>query len=277
MRDTSDDLRFERFIDRILLTQDELLLARKAAQNVAAVLRDKLQPGVDERVDHLVVGSIGKRTAIRPLSMVDLVYLLPDPSLIQDGLFRIERILRQGMPGIIPVPIDFGLLVPLEDLTVRVLLAKERPRGFAFWTTRGYVDSHPAAEITALRLSDSLSGGRTTRLLTLLKAWATADQVPLPSFALEILARDFMSDHGGSHWPDILSDFFAWVRHKDTSAVDRPGSNQPLHVDAGWQKQAEAAYWRCVLAKRLAGEGDPLAELAEWQRLLGPAFGHHDE
>jgi hypothetical protein len=277
MRDPSEDTRFDHFIDRILLTPDELLLARKAAQNVAAVLRDALQPEVDERADHLVIGSIGKRTAIRPLHTVDLVYLLRDPAIIDDGLGCVERILRRGMPGIQPELTDHGLLVPLEDLAVFVFVARERPRGFAYWTENGFVDSHPAAEITALRLSDSLNGGRTTRLLTLLKAWVAADRVPLPSFALEILARDFMSDHGGAGWPDILSDFFAWVRQRDTSAIERPGGSLRLGVEPNWQKHAEAAYWRCVLAKRLAGEGDPLAELGEWQRLLGPAFGHADD
>lgn len=277
MRDPGEDPRFDRFIDRLLLTPDELLLARKAAQNVAGILRAALRPGVDERADHLVVGSIGKRTAIRPLSTVDLVYLLQDPSMIQDGLFRIERILRQGILGIIPRPHQRGITVPLEDLTVLVMLAKERPRGFAYWTAQGYIDSHPAAEITALRLSDSLTGGRTTRLLTLLKAWRAADQVPLSSFVLEILAHDFMNDHGGTAWPEILSDFFAWIRQKEISSLPRPGNDQNLTVEPDWQRHAEAAYWRCVLAKRLAGEGDPLAELAEWRRLLGPAFGHMDD
>ena len=277
MRDNEEDPRFDRFIDRLFLTPDELLLARKAAQNVAFILRAALQPEADERADHLVAGSIGKRTAIRPLSAVDLVYMLPDPALLADGPARIERILRQGMPGIQPEPIKLGLRVPLVDLSVHVMLACEQPRGFAFWTAEGYIDSHPAAEITALRLSDSLNGGRTTRLLVLLKAWAAAESAPLSSFVLEILAREFMSDHGGDKWPEILSDFFAWVRHKDGGSILRPGSSQPLVIGEDWQRYAESAYWRCVLAKRLAGEGDPLAELAEWRKLLGPAFGHPDE
>jgi hypothetical protein len=272
------DPRFDRFIDYILLTPDELLLARKAAQNVASVLRNALQPGFDERADHLVIGSVGKRTAIRPLSAVDLVYLLRDQRLVADGLGRIERIIRLGMSGTIPQPASHGLAVPLEDFTVMVLIAKERPGGFAFWTEHGFVDSHPAAEITALRLSDSLTNGRTSRLLILLKAWVLADHVPIPSFALEILAREFMTDHGGEVWPDILSDFFAWIRQADIKSISRPGSNELLLLEnPGWRKHAEAAYWRCVLAKRLAHEGDALAELLEWQRLLGPAFGHGEE
>jgi len=272
------DPRFDHFIDYMLLSPDELLLARKAAQNVARVLREALQPEVDERADHLVIGSVGKRTAIRPLASVDLVYLLRDQRLVSDGLGRIERIIRQGMPGTLPHPTAHGLAIPLEDFTVMALIAKERPGGFAFWSEKGFVDSHPAAEITALRLSDSLTGGRTTRLLILLKAWAAADTVPLPSFALEILAREFMSDHGGEDWPDMLSDFFAWIRQNEIDIVARPGSDAPLHLgDRAWCKHAEAAYWRCVLAKRLAHEGDALAELREWQKLLGPAFGHGEE
>jgi len=272
------DPRFDRFIDYILLTPDELLLARKAAQNVAGVLRAALQPGVDERADNMVIGSVGKRTAIRPLSAVDLVYLLRDQRLVSDGLGRIERIIRQGMPGISPLPMPHGLAVPLEDFTVMVLIGKEHPGGFAFWSDEGFVDSHPAAEITALRLSDSLTNGRTTRLLILLKAWVQAESVPLPSFALEILAREFMSEHGGEDWAGILTDFFAWIRQADFTAIPRPGSGAKLLLpDSSWRKHAEAAYWRCVLTKRLAHEGDTLSELLEWQRLLGPAFGHHGE
>ena len=272
------DPRFDRFIDYMLLTPDELLLARKAAQNVAGVLRAALQPGVDERADNMVVGSVGKRTAIRPLFAVDLVYLLRDQRLVADGLGRIERIIRRGMPGIAPMPTSHGLAVPLEDFTVMVLIGKERPGGFAFWSEEGFIDSHPAAEITALRLSDSLTGGRTTRLLILLKAWVLSDGVPLPSFAIEILAREFMAEHGGEEWPEILSDFFAWIRQADLPSIPRPGSGARLRLpDASWRKHAESAYWRCVLAKRLAHEGDALAELLEWQRLLGPAFGHGDE
>ncbi len=73
------DSAFDHFINYIRLSPDELLLARKAAQNVASVLRAALQPNFDERADHLVVGSVGKRTAIRPLTSVDLVYLPRDP------------------------------------------------------------------------------------------------------------------------------------------------------------------------------------------------------
>jgi hypothetical protein len=232
---------------------------------------------MDERADHLVIGSVGKRTAIRPLGAVDLVYLLRDPRLLAEGLEPIERILRKGLPGIQPQRVPHGLEVPLEDFTVMAFLARERPGGFAYWTDQGFVDSHPAAEITALRLSDSLTSGRTTGLLTLLKAWVTAEAVPLPSFALEILAREFMTDHGGEEWPDILSDFFAWIRQSDITAIPRPGGSNLLTLpDPSWHRHAEAAYWRCVLAKRLAREGDPLAELGEWQRLLGPAFGHEE-
>lgn len=272
------DLRFDRFIDYIRLTPDELLLARKAAQNVAAVLRAALQPGSDERADHLVLGAVGKRTAIRPLSSVDLVYLPRDPKVTADGVEQAARIIRQGMPGVVPHRVPHGIAVPLEDFTVMVMIGREQPGGFAFWTEHGLIDGHPAAEITALRLSDSLTGGRTTRLLVLLKAWAATERVALPSFALEILSRQFMSEHGGVNWGDLLSDFFVWVRQAGQQPIARPGSFVPMSLaDTGWSKQAESAYWRCVLAKRLAHQGDALAELSEWQRLLGPAFGQDEE
>ena len=47
----------------------------------------------------------------------------------------------------------------------------------------GWSVSNPVAEAATLRLSDSLYGGRPRLLLTALKAWRIAQNVPLASFA----------------------------------------------------------------------------------------------
>jgi hypothetical protein len=135
------------------------------------------------------------------------------------------------------------------------------------------VVSNPVAEMTALRLSDSRSGGRTSRLAMLLKAWKAAGQVPLPSFAIEVLAREFFAELAPEGWPATLADFFAWARQRTPRQFDLPGGLDRLAIDDGWHPAAEAAYWRCILAGRHAASGDGQAALAEWRTLLGPRFG----
>lgn len=273
---SSPDLRFDAFIDGLVLSPEELAAARQAAMMVAAQLRRAFYPDAtasDERSDHLVAGAVGKRIAIRPLTSVDLLYLLPAGSQQADVLLRMEGVLRAALPA---APLDFGdgrLLVEIGSIPVAVHPAVEHHGGFAIPGSQGWMLTNPAAEMAALRLSDSLNGGLTTRFLALLKAWRLACAVPVGSFALEILAREFISECNPPGWPARLSDFFAWLRQRTPKQYALPGGLGNLHIDDACHPAAEAAYWRAVLAQRHAASGDEPEELAEWRHLLGRHFG----
>jgi hypothetical protein len=266
---------FDALVDALVLTPAELAAARRAAAPVAAALRRAFRPTADEatRDDYLVAGSIGKRLAIRPTPPVDLLYLLPgdDP---QAGLLaRMHQALRAALPDCQVAVAEERLLVSSEGLVIAAVPALERQGAFAMLHRGDWVLTNPVAEMTALRLSDSLSGGRTTRLALLLKAWKEACQVTLPSFAIEVLVREFFGEVAPAGWPAALADFFAWARQRTPRQFDLPGRLDQLAIGDAWHPAAEAAYWRCVLAGRHAASGDVAAALAEWRILLGPRFG----
>jgi hypothetical protein len=270
---------FEDYAERLILAPEELAVARRCAQRIDEALRSVSGAGPADGPRHLVVGSIGKRTAIRPAPTLDMLYLARGTAL--DGrsdwsavpLGDIEEKLKTE-PGAVAVIADRArLLIGLNVVKVAVNLAREEGDGYMVARDDGWTTSNPVAEMAALRLSDAVTGGRSTQLLALLKAWRIANAVPIASFALEILAREFMADRGAAGWHDMLTDFFAWSRQRTPARLDLPGGSAMLEIDDLWHGQAESAYWRSVLARHHANAEDWGAAREEWRRILGQHFG----
>jgi len=269
-----DDACFDRFIDDLLPSPEEIAAARHAAGLVVTALRPVLRPGQSGlgRSDYLVVGSIGKRTAIRPLPPLDLLYLLPSLQDLSPQMAAMETALRQDFPQAEITAETTSITIAADDLAVRVYPSTEGRKGFAFPLDNGWTITIPVAEMAALRLSDAVSGGISTRLLALLKAWKTACIPPLSSFALEVMVRDFLGQTSFTDWPSCLTDFLAWSRKRTPGRFELPGGESWLEIDDAWHPAAEAAYWRCVLAGRHAASGDHEAARQEWRHLFGPYF-----
>ena len=258
---------FDRFVEAIALTPDELAGARAAAMQVVEALRKALRPVDDGRIDYLISGGVGKRTGIHPLPAVDLLYRPPDETMAD----HLPEILAAAFTVVDSGPDN--ILVPVERQVVCLRPTIVRQDAYLILVDGSWTTTNPVAEVAALRVADSLTNGRTTRLLSLLKSWRAECAVPIASFALEILAREFATEYGERPWAATFTDFFAWSRQRTPASFDRPGSQGSLAIDAGWHAQAESAYWRGVLAARHEASGDRAEALAEWQRLLGPRFG----
>ena len=253
--------------------------ARGACVPAIAALRGELYPRGDATVDHFVVGGVGKRTAIAPISRIDVMYLLP-PKLIaakaSDALKVVWAVLKSRFPG--TELHDDAVVVPQGDIQIRVMPAREYGQAFlipgaALPQAGGWIISNPVAEAATLRLSDSLYGGRPRLLLTALKAWRANVEAPISSFALEQLAQEF---YAGAPRPyeleRALVDFWAWGRKRTPCAVRPPGGANALEIGDRWHGKAKAAYWRVTLADHHLKTGKLIEAAVEWRQVLGPAF-----
>lgn len=133
--------------------------------------------------------------------------------------------------------------------------------------------TNPIAEAATLRLSDSLYGGRPRLLLTALKAWRMHAEVPITSYAMELLAQEFYS---GSPRPfeleHALVEFWAWARKRTPCALKPPGGQSILNVGCEWHQKSKAAYWRAMLASHHLKDGKFVDAALEWRQMLGPIF-----
>lgn len=222
--------------------------------------------------DHLIAGSFGKRTAIRPLPPVDLYVLLPgdgrtDPQAARD---EVALALDLGPSALadgwrVTAPLPAGLVAVAPCLRQGGAFLIPDPQGV------GWRVSNPAAEIAAFRLTDQVHGGRPHLLLTLVKAWLRHGGVPLAAFAAEVLTREYFAEEPVAHdLPGLFSGFLSWARRRTPAEFALPGGQGRLFVDPAWHSHGEAAYWRCVLAERLDAAGEHGPATLEWRRLFGP-------
>ncbi|MCA0201263.1 MAG: nucleotidyltransferase [Proteobacteria bacterium] len=253
-------------------------VARGACVPAVAALRGELYPKGDTTVDHFVVGGIGKRTALAPISRVDVIYLLP-PKLAatkaSDALKVVWAVLKSRFPGTRLA--EHTVVVPQDNIEIHVVPAREHGQAFlipgATAHAGGWILSNPVAEAATLRLSDSLYGGRPRLLLTALKAWRANVEASISAFALEQLVQEF---YAGAPRPyDLeraLIDFWAWSRKRTPCTVKPPGGATPLEIGESWHGKAKAAYWRVTLADHHLKTGKLIDAAVEWRQVLGPAF-----
>lgn len=262
-------------LDHLLatLTPDpqEYAAGRSLAASLLPVLRGRF--GGERGTDHLVAGSFGKRTAIRPLPPVDLYVLLAGDGTMVDPLAAREEVALALGLGQSALADGWRVMAPLPGGLVAVVPCLRQGGTFLIPDPLGvgWRVSNPAAEIAAFHLADQIQGGRLSRLLALTKAWLRQAGVPLAPFAAEVLCREYLAEQTGlPHDPAALfSGFLVWARRRTPAEFTLPGGQGWIMVDPAWHPHAEAAYWRCVLAERLSVGGEQGAAVAEWRHLFG--------
>lgn len=261
---------FDAFLGRLLADADDYAAGRALAQGVVPELRRHF--ALDEAADdHLVAGSFGKRTAIRPLPPVDLYFLVPadpraDPhSAREDVAIALDlgpSALADGWRVTLPLPGGLLAVVPALRQGGAFLIPDPLAGGWRL--------SNPAAEIAAFHLADQVQGGRLLRLLALVKAWVRQAGVPLGSFAAEVLTREFVTDTAPSQpLPALFRGFLTWTLGRLPADLLLPGGLARLVVDDAWRPAAEAAVQRCLLAEYHGAAGNSAAALAEWRLVFG--------
>ncbi|MSO97613.1 MAG: hypothetical protein EXR11_05255 [Rhodospirillaceae bacterium] len=276
---------FAEFLRRIVPTSPAYMAARNAGVEIAGVLRDELYRNATIEVaetDHIVVGSVGKRTAIAPIRVVDLLYALPPKlGLIKaaDALKMTWAVVKSRHPETQIAEDQSGVIVPRAGITVKILPCLPREGAFlvpgppTLDRASGWSITNPIAEAATLRLMDSMYGSRPRLLLAVLKAWRNTNEVPISSFALELLAQDFYTSAPRPYaLAPALVDFWAWSRKRTPATLRPPGASTHVVIDDAWHGKAKAAYWRATLGEYHVGQGKVVDAALEWRLTFGPKF-----
>lgn len=273
---------FGAFLRRVVPSHTAYGMARGVCDDVIAELRE-VMPHPEGHADHVIAGAVGKRTALAPIRVADLLYILP-PKFTAGGAIKAGDALKTvaGMlaPKFAGVAVSgAGVIVPRGSLWVKVLPSCVHRGAFLIPGTAtltrasGWSVSNPIAEAATLRLTDSLYGGRPRLLLTALKAWQEASKVPIAAFALELLVQDFYASAPRAFELDkALTEFWAWSRLRTPCRLSPPGAQSKVEIDNAWHGKAKAAYWRVTLAEHHLKTGKIIDAAVEWRQLLGLAF-----
>ncbi|HXN74528.1 MAG TPA: hypothetical protein VN861_18420 [Candidatus Acidoferrales bacterium] len=283
---------FQKFLHEIELSAEERADADSKADRIARGLWSYYYSGEFNPRCYLKVGSYGKRTAIRPPSDLDMLFLLPrDAYNRTERLFgnkqsqllqEVKRTLERTFPRTDLRADGQVIAAPFQTYNVDVIPAFVYD-DTTYWTAHtadggSWRASNPAAEYELIRQADLISDGKATHLCKMLKAWKSECSVEIKSISLEVLACLFVKQ-----WPFrnkslyyydwMVRDFFQFMlgyRYQGWTRVI--GTEEILQLGDEWVSKCETAHRHSLEAcDNEVGDYRYLAE-ASWRRIFGNQF-----
>lgn len=281
---------FSRFLKELELKPEERSDADSKADRVARSLWSYYywDYGDFKPYCYLKVGSYGKGTATRPPSDLDMLLLLParefsrieqlsgnkQSQLLQEA----KDILKDTFPRTDLRADGQVVIAPFETYNVEIVpafLMKDGTYITAHTANGGsWRASNPAVEYQWVQYADSMSAGKATHLIKMLKAWKRECSVEIKSISLEVLACLFVTNWPYRlqtiYWYDwLVRDFFEFMLPYQWGWTTVPGTQEKIYLGNAWGTKCESAYRRAFKAERheKANEGDAAAE--EWRKIFG--------
>lgn len=235
-----------------------------------------------------MVGSYGRHTAIRGVSDLDMIFILPASlrSSYSSGtgprriLTRVKDVLKARYPNT-DIRVDqcvVRLQFTSNKFKFEVQPAFENADGsfdypdtkFESWKT-----TKPRAEITATKDCNDRTSKNMRHLARMARAWKDTNGVVMGGLLIDTLVHRFFSttteyDDKGTLWFDFMvRDFFEFLMNEpDKDYYLALGSNQRVTVKARFQPKAKKAHNRCREA--IADEGKASAN-KKWREVFGTA------
>lgn len=285
---------FSKFKSRLELSSGEQQDASSRQQRIRKILGDTFA------IEHdFLTGSYARHTKTKPLKDVDIFVVLGDDedhywnespgqvlSAVRDALaeeYGTQRVTVQRRS----VRVDFGVRL-VDDLTGAVMSFDVTP---AFSTgghyeipdrhTGDWMPTDPRVHATKATNANNAFDGEWKPVVKMIKKWNDHHDKPVkPSFLIEVMSLDLLTDWAGSYPRELKAWFATAIDAVDETWDDPAGLGHPvsdrLSDDAGLRaaarialKRAEAACTEAINHERAGRTG---AALDTWQELFGPAF-----
>ncbi|MGW6755601.1 nucleotide-binding domain-containing protein [Streptomyces sp. NPDC055006] len=275
---------------------DALLENLKVGDTSATIAarRDEITKGLnknfrakDGSTEHkLMVGSYGRHTAIRGISDLDMIYILPAALRAtydgETGPRRVLNSVRDTLKARYP-----NTDIRVDQCVVRVQFASNRFKfevqpafenndgSFDYPDTaaKGWKVTKPREEISATKERNDRTSKSMRHLARMARAWKDANGVAMGGLLIDTLVHRFFSktdayDTAGTGSYDRMArDFFQFLADEPDQAYYLAlGSNQQVTVKARFQSKAKKAYNRCRDA--IANEGEAAA-IKKWREVFG--------
>ena len=235
---------------------------------------------------NLMVGSFGRHTAIKGVSDLDMIYILPT-GIRKDytgdsGPRRMLERVRDDLKARYP-----KTDIRVDQCVVRVQFAanafkfdvqpafENTDGSFSYPDTKSksWKTTKPRDEIQAIRESVDRTSANMRHLARMARAWKNANGVVMGGLLIDTLVYHFFEqthefDAAGSGSFDRMArDFFEFLKNEpEKDYYLALGSHQRVYVKAKFQPKAKKAYNRCVGA--IEAEGKSMAN-SIWREVFG--------
>ena len=237
----------------------------------------------------LMVGSFGRHTAVKGVSDLDMIYILPPDIRAsyndENGPRRILERVRDVLKGRYP-----NTEVAVDQCVVRVQFVKN---AFKFEVQPAFEDedgnfeypdtvakcwkiTKPRDEISATKECNNRTSKNMRHLARMARAWKNANGVNMGGLLIDTLVYRFFEQNydydsaGTSSFHLMVRDFFDFLKNEpDKEYYLALGSNQRVKVKSRFQSKAKKAYNRCNEA---IGSEDDYLTARKWQEIFGTSI-----
>lgn len=276
---------FREFVGNLRITNDETIEDRYAGitRSLNKHFRD-----LDSTSNNLQVGSYGRWTAIKGVSDLDMLYIMPNSAwetYNKDGgqsqlLSDTKEAIKKRYSTTKVVVDRLVVCVTFQNFNVEVQpVFKQDDGSFKYPDTyKGgtWKITKPKEEIDEISETNDAQNRNLRRLCKMLRAWKNKHGVGIGGLLIDTLAYNFLTstdtykDKSYSSYDSMVRDFFKYAAdepQKDRYAA--PGSRQHVKVKQKFQKPAKRAYDLCL--KAIEAEGEEY-EGDRWKKVFGRDF-----
>lgn len=277
--------KFKQFLTNIKVQNDAQIELRYG--EITSVLNKEFRDSESKTANNLQVGSYGRWTAIKGISDLDMLFIVPAShwDKYKDGgqyalLERTKSAIKARYPRtdiyvdrlVVRVLYkDFHVEVqPVFELTDNSFKYPDSYKGGTWKNTK------PREEISAMTEFVGEKNKNLRRLCKMARAWKNKHGVGMGGLLIDTLAHNFLRDT--KEYDDKSYLYYDWMSRdffKYLSELPRQdyyaalGSGQRVRVKSQFQKPAKKAYDLALKAIEAGGKDN---ETARWQKIYGKDF-----
>lgn len=276
---------FDGLLEKLHVGEGAALIASRRDEITKALNKDfRSEEGSTKH--RLMVGSYGRHTAIRGVSDLDLLYILPatlrssysNETGPKRLLTRVKNVLQERYPNT-EVRVD-QCVVRVQFTTNRfkfevqpVFEMADESFDYPDTVAESWKVTKPRDEIRATQERNDSTSKNMRHLARMARAWKNANGVNMGGLLIDTLVdrffslRDAYDAAGADSYDFMVRDFFKFLGDEpDQIYYLALGSNQRVKVKKRFQPKAKKAYKLCIEAIDVAGE---VSANKKWKAIFG--------
>lgn len=276
---------FKTFLDEIKIDNATTISLRYG--EITAALNKKFRDTESKTANSLQVGSYGRWTAIKGISDLDMIYIMPSgkwDTYKNDGQYALLCDTKDAIKARYPsttVKVDrLVVRVLYKDFHIEVMPAFKQEDGSYKYpdTANGgsWKITKPQAELDEIRAANEKKNRNLRRLCKMTRAWKNKHGVAMGGLLIDTLAYNFLAsteeydDRSYNCYDDMCRDFFNFLANQpEQSEYAALGSRQRVRVKKRFERKAKKAYDLCTKAIGASGQ---VNERQKWRNVFGNAY-----
>lgn len=276
---------FQEFIDNLKVDNAEQISLRYG--EITASLNKNFRSIESRTANSLQVGSYGRWTAIKGISDLDMLYIMPKGKWDEyknGGQYKLLTDTKDAIKARYPkttIKVDrLVVCVFYKNFYIEVQPVFEQDDGNFIYpdTYNGgsWKTTKPREEIDAISEVDIEKNKNLRRLCKMARAWKNKNGIGMGGLLIDTLAHNFLKntteyDNKSFFYYDCMCrDFFYYLKeqsnHEFYAAL---GSGQRVKVRKKFQRKAKKAYKMCLKAIESNGEN---SAYKKWKQIFGRPF-----